>query len=55
MTGNENIEKKQLAKRGFHLNGFYLKKIAQNLIAGIRESPIVKNSFCDDISQKRIN
>ena len=47
MTGNENIEKKQLAKRGFHLNGFYLKKIAQNLIAGIRELPIVKKSFCD--------
>ena len=55
MTGSKNIEKKQLAKRGFHLNGFYLKKFAQNLIAGIRELPIVKKSFCDDISQKRIN
>ena len=37
MIGNENIEKKQLGKRGFHLNGFGLKKIAENLIAGIRE------------------
>ena len=55
MIGNENIEKKQLGKRGFHLNGFYLKKFAQNLIAGIRELPIVKKSFCDDISQNRIN
>ena len=35
--GNENIEKKQLGKRGFHLNGFVFKKFAQNLIAGIRE------------------
>ena len=37
MIGNENIEKKQLGKRGFHLNDFGLKKIAENLIAGIRE------------------
>ena len=37
MIGNENIEKKQLGKRGFHLNGFGLNKFAQNLIAGIRE------------------
>ena len=37
MIGNENIEKKQLGKRGFYLNGFGLKKSAQNLIAGIRE------------------
>ena len=37
MTGNENIEKKQLAKRGLHLNGFGLKKFAPNLIVGIRE------------------
>ena len=35
--GNENIEKKQLGKRGFYLNGFVFKKFAQNLIAGIRE------------------
>ena len=37
MIGNENIEKKQFRKRGLHLNGFGLKKFAQNLIAGIRE------------------
>ena len=37
MIGNENIEKKQLGKRDLHLNGFGLKKFAQNLIAGIRE------------------
>ena len=37
MIGNENIEKKQLRKRGLHLSGFGLKKFAQNLIAGIRE------------------
>ena len=37
MIGNENIEKKQLGQRGLHLNGFGLKKFAQNLIAGIRE------------------
>ena len=37
MIGNENIERKQLRKRGLHLNGFGLKKFAQNLIAGIRE------------------
>ena len=37
IMGNENIEKKQLGKRGFYLNGFGLKKSAQNLIAGIRE------------------
>ena len=37
MIGNENIEKKQLGKRGLHLNGFGLKKFVQNLIAGIRE------------------
>ena len=36
LIGNENIEKK-IGKRGFHLNGFGLKKFAQNLIAGIRE------------------
>ena len=36
MIGNENIEKKQLGKKGYHLNGFGLKKFAQNLIAGIR-------------------
>ena len=50
MIGNEDVEKKQLGKWGFHLNG-----LAQNLMAGIRELWIVKNSFCDDISQKRIN
>ena len=32
MIGNENIEKKQLGKRGLHLNGFALKKFAQYLI-----------------------
>ena len=37
MIGNENIEKKQLRKRGFHLNGFGLKRFAENSIAGIRE------------------
>ena len=37
MIGNENIEKKQLGKRGFLLNGFGLKKFAQNLIVDIRE------------------
>ena len=37
MIGNENIEKKQLGKRGLNPNGFGLKKFAQNLIAGIRE------------------
>ena len=37
MIGNEYIEKKQLQKRGLHLNGFGLKKFAQNLIVGIRE------------------
>ena len=37
IIGNENIEKKQLGKRGLHLNGFGLNKFAQNLIAGIRE------------------
>ena len=26
IIGNENIEKKQLGKRGLHLNGFGLKK-----------------------------
>ena len=52
MIGNENIEKKQLGKRGFYLNGFGLKKSAQNLIAGIRELWIVKKSFCDDVSRK---
>ena len=51
--GNENIEKKPFGKRGFYLNGFVLKKFAQNLIAGIRELWIVEKSFCDDISQKR--
>ena len=51
--GNENIEKKQLGKRGFYLNGFVFKKFAQNLIAGIRELWIVEKSFCDDISLKR--
>ena len=35
MIGNKNIEKKQLGKRSFHLNGFGLKKFAQNLIADI--------------------
>ena len=35
MIGNENIKKKQLGERGLHLNGFGLKKFAQNLIAGI--------------------
>ena len=34
---NENIEKKQLGKRGLHLNDFGLEKFTQNLIAGIRE------------------
>ena len=52
MIGNENIEKKQLGKRGLHLNGFGLKKFAQNLIAGILELWIVEKSFCDDILQK---
>ena len=51
--GNENIEKKQLGKRGFYLNGFVFKKFAQNLIAGIRELWIVEKSFCDDIWLKR--
>ena len=37
IIGHENIEKKQLGKRGLHLNGFGLNKFAQNLIAGIRE------------------
>ena len=32
MIGNENIEKKQLGKRGFHLNG-----LGFGLIAGNRE------------------
>ena len=32
MIGNENIEKKQLGKRGLHLNGFGSKKFAQYLI-----------------------
>ena len=52
MIGKENVEKKQLGKRGFHLNGFGLKKFDQNLIAGIRELWIVKKSFCDGISLK---
>ena len=33
MKQNENIGKKQLGKRGFHLDGFSLKKFRQNLIA----------------------
>ena len=37
MIGNENIEKKQLGKRGLHHDGFVLKKFIQNLIVGIRE------------------
>ena len=37
MIGNKNIAKKQLGKRGLHLNGFGLKKFAQNLIGGVRE------------------
>ena len=37
MIGNKNIEKKQLRKRGLHLNAFGLKKFPQNLIAGIRK------------------
>ena len=37
MIGNENIEKKQLGRKALHLNGFGLKKLAQNLMAGIRE------------------
>ena len=52
MIGNENIEKKQLGKRGLHLNSFGLKEFTQNLKAGIRELCIVENSFCDDILQK---
>ena len=52
MIGNESNEKKQLRKRGLHLNSFCLKKFAQNVIAGIRELWIVENSFCDDILQK---
>ena len=52
MIGNKNIEKKQLGKRSFHLNGFGLKKFAQNLIADIWELWIVKKSFCDNTSQK---
>ena len=51
--GNEKIEKKkQLGRRGLHLNVFGLKKLAQNLIAGIRELWIVEKLFFDDISQK---
>ena len=44
MIGNENIErkKKQLVKRSLHLNGFGLKEMAQNLIAGIWELWIVE-------------
>ena len=38
MIGNKNIAKKQLGKRGLHLNGFGLKTFAQNLIAAVRES-----------------
>ena len=52
MIGNENIEKKQLGKRGLHFNGFRLKKFAQNLLAGIRELLTVEKSFCDDILQR---
>ena len=52
MIGNENIEKKQLGKKRYHLNGFGLKKFAQNLIAGTRELWIVKKSSRDDVSQK---
>ena len=32
MIGNENIEEKQLGKRGSNLNGFGLKSFSQNLI-----------------------
>ena len=52
MIENENIEQKQLGKRSFHLNGFGLKKFAQNLMADIRELSIVKKSFCDNTPQK---
>ena len=52
MIGNVNIEKKQLGKRDFHLNGFGLKNFFQSLIAGIRELRIIEKSLCDDISQK---
>ena len=48
----KTLKKKQLGKRGFHLNGFGLKRFAENLIAGIRELWIVKKSVCEDISQK---
>ena len=48
LIGNENIEKKQLRKRGLHLNGG-LKKLAQNLIGCVRELRGVEKPFCDDI------
>ena len=34
MEEKENLEKKQLRKRGLHLNDFGLTKFVQNLIAG---------------------
>ena len=37
MIGNENTEKKHLGKRSLHLNGFGLKKFAQNIMADIQE------------------
>ena len=37
MIRNENIKKKRLGKRGLLLNGYGLKKFAQNLIARIGE------------------
>ena len=52
MIGNENIEKKHLGKRSLHLNGFGLKKFAQNIMADIQEIWIVEKSSCDDILQK---
>ena len=52
MIGNENIEKKQLGKRGLHLNGLRLKKFAQNLLAGIQKLLTVEKSFCDDMLQR---
>ena len=37
VIGNENIEKKQLGKRGLRHDSFVLKKFIQNLTVGIRE------------------
>ena len=37
LIGNENITRKDLRKKAFHLNQYGLKKFDVNLIAGIRE------------------